>query len=153
MLMWIWIMDYKLEMMKNHCFSTLQYGGSLQTKYLWILGTNELFPTFLEILPSRQGASGTHMQAGKMTTGRNEAPETSALAAVGNWSCGIYICDPKWQIPQLCKTPTLSPCCSERMDNLPNLTFCHHSTWSWGPQPSCTGLPMPSSNLLQVWSY
>lgn len=26
----------------THCFSTLQYGGSLQTKYLWILGTNEL---------------------------------------------------------------------------------------------------------------
>ena len=74
---------------------------------------------FLKILPSRQGVAGTCLQAGKMKTGRNETPETSAHAAVGNWSCGIYICGPTWLLLD-CKSHTPSPCCLKRMGSLLN---------------------------------
>lgn len=81
-------MDYKLEMTKNlhivsqHC--SMEAAGKQNICESLGLMSYCALTTFLEILPSKQGASGTHMQAGKMTTGRNEAPETSALAAVGN---------------------------------------------------------------------
>lgn len=63
---------------------------------------------FLEGLPSRQGASGTCVEAGKMMIVGNEVPETSALAAVANWSCGIYICDPTWRLLWLRESQPLS---------------------------------------------
>lgn len=81
-------MVYKLEMMKilqiasQHCSTEAACKQNI-CESLGLMSYCAL-TAFLEILPSRQGASGTRMQAGKMTTGRNEAPETSALAAVGN---------------------------------------------------------------------
>lgn len=96
-LCWIWICMIasrdKSEIIQNlqtasqHCSVETAWNQNI-CESLGLMSSGTL-TAFFKILPSRQGASGTCMQARKMMTGRNEAPETSTLTAVGNGSYGI----------------------------------------------------------------
>lgn len=58
----------------------------------------------------------------------------------------VILCD------SYCVCVCQTPCCSERVSCLPNFTFCHITVLLLA-SANCPCLSMPSSNLLEVWSY